>query len=116
MSTKKIALVTGGSRGLGRDMAIKIAKKGLDVILTYNGNQQKANETVAEIQSLGQKAVALQLSVNETRSFNDFAATVRKTLQDSLNAGTFDYLVNNAGIGINAPFAEISEEQFDTLV
>src|SRR5690606_2343990 len=62
------------------------------------------------------KAFALQLSVNGTKSFNDFAETVRRTLQHGLNTNTFDYLVNNAGIGINAPFTETTEEQFDSLV
>lgn len=116
MSTQTIALVTGGSRGLGKNMAISIAKKGLDVILTYNNNQQKANEVVAEIQSLGQRAFALQLSAHETGSLDNFAKKVKEALRDIFNTDTFNYLVNNAGIGINVPFMQTSEEQFDSLI
>ncbi|ALM49463.1 short-chain dehydrogenase [Flavobacterium psychrophilum] len=115
MSTK-IALVTGGSRGLGRNMAVAIAKKGLDVILTYNSKKEEADEVVAEIEALGQKAAALQLNVSDTANFDPFFAAVAKTLSSVFDADKFDYLVNNAGIGIHASFADTTIEQFDTLV
>lgn len=115
MSTK-IALVTGGSRGLGRNMAVAIAKKGLDVILTYNSKKEEADEVVAEIEALGQKAAALQLNVSDTANFDPFFAAVAKTLSSVFATDKFDYLVNNAGIGIHASFADTTIEQFDTLV
>jgi len=115
MSTK-IALVTGGSRGLGRNMAIAIAKKGLNIILTYNSKKEEADEVVAEIEALGQKAAALQLNVSDTANFDPFFAEVAKTLSSVFGTDKFGYLVNNAGIGIHASFADTTIEQFDTLV
>jgi NAD(P)-dependent dehydrogenase (short-subunit alcohol dehydrogenase family) len=116
MQTNKIALVTGGSRGLGKDMAISLAKKGNDVILTYNSKKEEAENVVADIEKLGQKATALQLNVGETKSFDNFAASAKAVLKEKWNRDNFDFLINNAGIGINAPFAEITEEQFDLLL
>lgn len=115
MSTK-IALVTGGSRGLGKNMALAIAKKGLDVILTYNSKKEEADAVVAEIEALGQKAAALQLNVSDAANFDPFFAEVSKTLSSVFSTDKFDYLVNNAGIGIHASFADTTIEQFDTLV
>lgn len=116
MAHSKIALITGGSRGLGKNMAIAIAKKGLDVILTYNSQKAEADAVVAEIEALGQKAAALQLNVSDTDSFDAFYSSVSTTLKEVFNADKFDFLVNNAGIGIHASFAETTPEQFDTLV
>lgn len=113
---KKIALVTGGSRGLGKDMALNLAKKGIDVILTYNSKKEEAQETVSEIEALGQKAVALQLNVANASGFDSFFSEVVSALKENFDTDKFDYLVNNAGIGIHVPFAETSEEQFDTLL
>lgn len=114
--TKKIALVTGGSRGLGKDMALNLAKKGLDVILTYNSKKEEAQDTVSEIEALGQKAVALQLNVADASGFESFLSEVGSALKTNFNTDKFDYLVNNAGIGIHAPFAQTTENDFDTLV
>jgi len=116
MAQSKIALVTGGSRGLGKNMAIAIAKKGLDVIITYNSQKGEAEAVVAEIEALGQKAAALQLNVAKADSFDGFFTEVTKTLTATFGTDKFDYLVNNAGIGIYAPFAETKETDFDTLV
>lgn len=116
MQKSKIALVTGGSRGLGKNMAISIAKRGLDVILTYNSKKDEAEEVVKEIENLGQKAFALQLNVGDSSTFGTFFAEVKIALQDKFQSDKFDFLINNAGIGIHAPFAETTEEQFDTLV
>ncbi|MEC7262596.1 MAG: SDR family oxidoreductase [Bacteroidota bacterium] len=116
MAKSKIALVTGGSRGLGENMAINLAKKGLDVVLTYQSNKVEADKTVQEIESLGQKAYALQLDVSQVGSFDAFVEEVKKVTNSHFGADHIDYLINNAGIGINAPITETTEEQFDTLV
>jgi len=111
----KIALVTGGSRGLGKDMALNLAKKGLDVILTYNSKIDEAVEVVTEIEKLGQKAVAIQLNLAESSSFESFFQNVKAALKSSFDTDKFDFLVNNAGIGIHESFLTTTEEQFDTL-
>lgn len=117
MTTKsKIALVTGGSRGLGKNMAINLAKKGIDVILTYNSNQSEANNVVAEIQSLGQKAIAFQLDTSNIKSFDDFLLRVSNYLTEQNGNKHFDFLINNAGTALYAPFAETTEEQFDEVL
>ncbi len=112
----KIALITGGSRGLGKSMALNAAAKGHDIILTYHSNQTEANNVVAEIGKLGRKAVALQLDVSQSKSFDGFASSIREVLSSQWQRNDFDYLVNNAGIGINASIAATTEDQFDTLV
>jgi|SRR6187402_1009836 len=113
---KKIALVTGGSRGLGRNTALSLAKKGVDVILTYNSNKTEADSAVAEIQALGGKAVALQLSAGEIATFDTFVGAVKSALQQNWNRTTFNYLINNAGNGHHAAFADTTEADFDNLV
>lgn len=112
----KIALVTGGSRGLGKNAAIALAKKGIDVIITYNSNLQEAENTVKEIQSNGAKAIALQLNVGEIKSFENFAGQVKTALQNNWNTDHFNFLINNAGTGLHKPFAETTEEEFDNLM
>ncbi|MBS1936029.1 MAG: SDR family NAD(P)-dependent oxidoreductase, partial [Bacteroidetes bacterium] len=109
----KIALVTGGSRGLGKNMALSIAKKGIDVILTYHSNKEEALAVVAEIENSGQKAFALQLNAGDIKSFDAFFVEVKQTLQNKFQAERFDFLVNNAGTALYAPFAETTEQQFD---
>lgn len=116
MAEQKIALVTGGSRGLGKNMALALAKKGLGVILTYNSNRGEAEQTAKEIEALGQKGAVLQLSVENTKSFTAFFDEVAKLLAGTFSADKFDFLINNAGIGIHVPYAETTEEQFDTLM
>lgn len=113
---KKIALVTGGSRGLGKDMALSLAKKGIDVILTYNSKREEALAVVNEIEQAGQKAAALQLDAADIKSFDTFFMQVKTVLKDTFETDHFNFLINNAGIGINAPFAETTEEQFDLLL
>ena len=111
----KIALITGGSRGLGRNTAIHLARSGVDVVLTYHSNKAEADSAVAEIESLGRKAAALQLDTGDVASFEAFAASLRDTLKTNWDRVTIDYLVNNAGIGLHAPFAEATEADFDRL-
>ena len=105
----KIALVTGGSRGLGRNMAISLAKKGIDVVLTYNSNKQKAEEVAAEIRSLGQKAMAFQLDTGNVQLFDDFFRQVTAYLNEQTGSPNFDFLINNAGTALYAPFGETTE-------
>ena len=109
----KIALVTGGSRGLGRNMAISLAKKGIDVILTYLNNKEKAEEVVAEIRALGQKAVAFPLDTRNVKLFDAFFQQVTTHLKEQTGQPNFDFLINNGGTALYAPFAETTEEQFD---
>lgn len=118
METKKnkIALVTGGSRGLGRNMAIALAKKGIDVIFTYNSNKAAADEVVAEIQSLGQKAIAYQLNTANISEFDSFLSEVGSHLKEHTGSPNFDFLINNAGTALYAPFAETTEAQFDDAI
>ncbi|MAO17479.1 MAG: short-chain dehydrogenase, partial [Muricauda sp.] len=116
MSKAKIALVTGGSRGLGENMAINMAQKGLNILLTYQSNKEEADKTVREVEKLGQKAYALQLDVAESKTFDAFVDEVKNVLESHFDATTLDYLVNNSGIGINSPITETTEQDFDTLV
>jgi NAD(P)-dependent dehydrogenase (short-subunit alcohol dehydrogenase family) len=117
MSTKnKIALVTGGSRGLGKNMALALAKNGNDIVLTYNTNKQEADKVVAEIQSLGRKAAAFQLDAGNIKSFDAFIKQVTLHLKEHTSNTNFDFLINNAGNALYAPFAETTEEQFDEIL
>ncbi|OSQ43393.1 SDR family NAD(P)-dependent oxidoreductase [Thalassospira sp. MCCC 1A01428] len=115
-TASKIAIVTGGSRGLGRNTVVNLARKGIDVVLTYHSNRAEADAAVAEIAELGGNAVALQLDSGVTESFDDFVASLKTALSENWGRGSFDFLVNNAGIGINAPITETTEEQFDRLM
>ena len=112
----KLAIVTGGSRGLGKSMCLHLAEKGHDVILTYNSKKPEAEAVVAQIEKMGRKAVALQLNVSDHGSFGAFAETVKGALVKGWQRRDFDFLINNAGIGIHAAFMETTEAQFDQLV
>ncbi|MBJ6569914.1 SDR family oxidoreductase [Enterobacter hormaechei subsp. hoffmannii] len=113
---ERIALVTGGSRGLGKNAVLKLAAEGTDIILTWNSSQQEAQEVVREIEGKGRKAAALQLNVGDTASFARFAQQMKETLTHVWQRDTFDYLVNNAGTGLYAPYTETTEAQFDDAV
>jgi NAD(P)-dependent dehydrogenase (short-subunit alcohol dehydrogenase family) len=116
METKnKIALVTGGSRGLGRNMAIALAKKGIDVVFTYNNNKEAADQVLAEIQSLGRKAFAFQLDTSNIKQFDNFIKQVTDLLKEKTGSSNFDFLINNAGTGLYMPVAEVTEEQTDAI-
>lgn len=112
----KIAVITGGSRGLGENAALKLAAKGVDVILTYRSKQPEADWVVQRIEALGARAVALQLDVGDSKSFVAFAAEVKKQLNAVWQRERFDYLLNNAGTALHASFEETTEEQFDEMV
>jgi NAD(P)-dependent dehydrogenase (short-subunit alcohol dehydrogenase family) len=111
-----IALITGGSRGLGKSMALQLAKRGTDVLLTYRSNRKEAEAVVAEIESSGRRAVALQLDVSVASTFDAFVDQVRTALKSHWQRERFDFLVNNAGVGAHASFAETTEAQFDELM
>lgn len=115
-TTTALALITGGSRGLGRNAARALAAQGTDVILTYHSNHAEAEAAVAEIQTLGRRAAALQLDTSDSQSFPAFAARLKDTLATHWQRERFDFLVNNAGVGVHQPFAETTEAQFDLLV
>lgn len=115
-ATNKIALVTGGSRGLGKNMALSLAKKGINVILTYNSKKEDALAVVAEIEKSGLKAAALQLSAGDTKSFDAFFEQVKAILKNTFKTDRFDFLINNAGVGMNGMITDTTEETFDTLM
>jgi NAD(P)-dependent dehydrogenase (short-subunit alcohol dehydrogenase family) len=111
----KISLVTGASRGLGRNTAINIARKGGDVIVTYQSRGEEAKAVVREIEALGRKAVALQLDAGKVAEFDGFSDQVRAALKETWQRNSFDHLINNAGHGELAPITEMTEAQFDGL-
>jgi len=110
-----IALVTGSSRGLGKSTALHLAARGVDVVVTYKSNAKEAGDVVRQIRAMDRKAVALQLDVGNVSSFAAFAETFAGELAKTFGQPRFDYLVNNAGVGLHAPFAETTEAQFDEL-
>jgi NAD(P)-dependent dehydrogenase (short-subunit alcohol dehydrogenase family) len=111
-----IALVTGASRGLGKSTALQLARRGVDVILTYRGSAKEAHQVVRQIEEQGRRAVALQLDVADSRGFDAFAAQVKGALDRVWQRGDFDYLVNNAGAGVHASLQDTTEAQFDMLM
>jgi NAD(P)-dependent dehydrogenase (short-subunit alcohol dehydrogenase family) len=114
-SASRIALITGGSRGLGRSAALKLADDGVDVILTYVSNEAGAQAVVADIEAKGRRAVALQLDVGDSKAFAAFADAVKAALVATWQRERFDFLVNNAGVGLHVNFEDMTEAQFDTL-
>jgi NAD(P)-dependent dehydrogenase (short-subunit alcohol dehydrogenase family) len=113
--TTKIALVTGGSRGLGKDMALAIARKGIDVIITYRSKKDEAQAVVKEIRSLGRKAEALHLNMSDFHSLDSFLKQLATTLSD-WGVTKFDFLINNAGMGATVPIAQVTEEIFNEFM
>lgn len=115
-NSTRIALITGGSRGLGRSMALHLADRGTDLIVTYRSSAKEAEEVVATVRQKGQRATALALDARDTQSFAAFAELVQARLRDTFGRERLDALVNNAGTGAYASFAETTEAQFDDLV
>lgn len=111
----KIALITGGSRGLGKDMAINLAQKGVDIILTYHSNKLAAQEVVTEIENHGQKAKAFQLDTGNIKDFPLFFDEISTYLNNETGHPHIDYLINNAGTGVYQAFSETTEEQFNQM-
>ncbi|KFF01513.1 SDR family NAD(P)-dependent oxidoreductase [Chryseobacterium luteum] len=117
MDTKtKIALVTGGSRGLGKNAALKIAQKGLDVIITYKNSSEEADAVVNEIKAMGQNAAAYQLDTRDVKSFEAFVKNITDHLKTETGSPNIDFLINNAGTALYSPITETTEEQFDDIV
>jgi NAD(P)-dependent dehydrogenase (short-subunit alcohol dehydrogenase family) len=112
----KIALVTGASRGLGKNTALTLARKGVDVIVTYHNSEEDAQNVVSAIADLGAQAVAMQLDTSNTKTFDGFAEQVKQSLQEKWQTEHFDFLVNNAGFGVYASFADTTEDDFDRLM
>lgn len=115
-SLNKIALVTGGSRGLGKDAAIQLAAKGFDVIITYQTKITDAEAVVEEISALGKKAAALPLDLSSSASFTEFENQLSALLTNNFEGRKLDALVNNAGVGVNMPFESTSEEALDAMM
>lgn len=114
--SKGIALITGGSRGLGRSAAINLAKAGWDLVITYNSRADAANETIADIRAAGRKALALHLDTGDASSFQAFARVLSESLRATFGCEAFNALVNNAGNSANVPFMKTSPQQFDELM
>lgn len=114
-ASNQIALVTGGGRGLGKNMALKIAESGVDLVITYKSGEKEARDVVDQITKQGRKAIALKLDVADSRSYGAFAETLSAELEKNWSKDRFDFLVNNAGTGLHASIQETTEEQFDEL-
>ena len=113
--TDKVAIVTGGSRGIGRNTAINLARRGVDLIFTYHSNQTEADSLIREAEAIGRRAAAFRLDTGDIRSFDGFVAAVRETLQ-GWDRERFDYLVNNAGNSQHINFEQMTEADFDAVV
>jgi NAD(P)-dependent dehydrogenase (short-subunit alcohol dehydrogenase family) len=113
--TDKVAIITGASRGLGRNTAANLAQRGVDVIFTYHSNQKEAESLIREIEGMGRKAAGFRVDAGDIRLLDGFVGDVRKTLK-SWGRERFDYLVNNAGNSLHAGFGETTEAQFDAIV
>ena len=111
----KIALITGASRGLGKDSALQLAKKGFDIIITYQTKKEFADQVVKEIETIGQKAFALPLDISTTSGFDQFVTEVKDVLDTQFSSAKLDAVVNNAGIGINESFETTTEEILDAM-
>jgi NAD(P)-dependent dehydrogenase (short-subunit alcohol dehydrogenase family) len=111
-----LALITGASRGLGRSTALKLAARGVDILFTYRSQREQAGQVLAQIESAGARGAALALDVGDSSRFGAFAEQVRDVLKQRFQRERFDFLVNNAGIGIRAPFEQTSPAQFDELM
>ncbi|WP_397448801.1 SDR family NAD(P)-dependent oxidoreductase [Pseudomonas sp. NA-150] len=114
--TRNIALITGASRGLGRSAALHLAAQGVDIIGTYHSNLAESQAVISEVEKLGARAVMLQLDVSQSSTFAGFVAEVANTLNTTFSRTTFDFLINNAGVGLHVPFVEVQEAQFDQMV
>ncbi|MCE1189009.1 MAG: SDR family oxidoreductase [Ignavibacteria bacterium] len=113
---KGIALITGGSRGLGKNMALKLADAGIDVIITYKSAETEANEVVKQVVALGRRCAAISFDANATETIDGFVTALQNTLHEVFGADHFDYLINNAGMGATIPFLKATESDFDSFM
>lgn len=116
MTPSKTALITGGSRGLGKDMALSLARKGIDIIITYRSKKEEADEVVKQIEALGRRALSLHLDMNAFSSLDAFVQGLTIELKTEWNLTHFDFLVNNAGMGATVPFENVTEELFNEFM
>jgi NAD(P)-dependent dehydrogenase (short-subunit alcohol dehydrogenase family) len=112
---ERIAVITGGSRGLGRNMAVHLARRGVHCLITYKSNRTEADKVVELVKKAGTKCVALELDVGRSATFVAFSEAVRAALANTWNRERFDILINNAGHGLRAPFTETTEADFESL-
>ncbi len=112
----KIALVTGSSKGLGKSMALHLAKKGYNILVTYHSNKAKAEEVSKQIRQIGQQCAVLHLDTTDSLSFTKFYEELLKILKTDFDGQKLDLLINNAGIGINKTFAQTTEDEFDAMM
>lgn len=115
-NVKKIALVTGGSRGLGKDMALSLANKGYNVIITYAGNKTEADNTLKLIEEAGGLGAALQMDLKDLSSLDKFISNLSSFIKEKFNSDKLDFLVNNAGMGGTIPFEKATEKEFDDFL
>jgi NAD(P)-dependent dehydrogenase (short-subunit alcohol dehydrogenase family) len=115
-SQQRIALITGGNRGIGRSTALALAADGVDSVITYRTHPEEAEAVVTELEALGRKAAALQLDTGDSTTFDAFVTAFTDVLQETWGRDSFDYLVNNAGNSSATGFAEMTEDEFDGLV
>jgi NAD(P)-dependent dehydrogenase (short-subunit alcohol dehydrogenase family) len=111
----KIALVTGGSRGLGKNMVLRLAEKGNDIVLTYNSNKEEADKVVQQVAAMGRKALAVQLDAGDSKTFDAFIGTVTDHLREHTGSPNFDFLINNAGVAANGGVGDTLESDIDML-
>ena len=116
LASKKVALVTGGSRGIGKDIALSLAKMGIGIVLTYQSNQTEGHRVAEEIQAFGGAAVALQLNVATTSSFDTFLDQLKALLPEKFGTEKIDFLINNGGFGKGIPIDSLNESEFDSFV
>lgn len=114
--SKKTAIITGGSRGLGRDMALNLAKNGVDIIFSYYSNEKKANKVISEIEALGQDAAAFSFNANDYTSGQEFIEKVTTHLDKKNGNCNFDFLINNAGTGVFNLISDTTVTQFDEMM
>jgi NAD(P)-dependent dehydrogenase (short-subunit alcohol dehydrogenase family) len=115
MMTDKTAIITGGSRGLGRNTAVNLARRGVDILFTYRASEKEAESLIREVEAMGQKAASFALDTGNVHAFDGFVADVRKTLQ-TWGRDRFDYLVNNAGNSQHISIDKVTEADFDAMV
>jgi NAD(P)-dependent dehydrogenase (short-subunit alcohol dehydrogenase family) len=114
--TNKIALITGGSRGLGKEMALRLAENGRNIVITYASQKEAAEKVIKEIDPTGKQAASLHFDANEVSALGNFVSDFQRTIQQKWNVSKFDFLINNAGIGATIPFEKATEEEFDRFM